>query len=299
MRLRLPALSVWVLLSIPGAASAQAPDAWWTGPMLANSAGTLPRGHVLVEPYFYDVASRRSNGYGTRSYLLYGASNRLTIGLIPVLGLRAANGRARSSGVDFGDLTLVAQYGLTRAREGRRVPTTALMIQETLPTGRYDRLGMRSGDGIGSGSYATTAGLNLQTSVRGPRGHALRVRVNLSGTLSRSARVAGVSVFGTPEAFRGTASPGAAYFADTSVEYSLRRRFAMAADVFCSGAGRTTLTGSPPVSGPRSSRAIGVAPAIELSLTQNLGVLFGVRVIPAGAHTSGSITPAIAINFVR
>lgn len=299
MRLSLPALSVWVLLCIPGAASAQAPDAWWTGPMLANSAGTLPRGHVLAEPYFYDVASGRSNSYGTRSYLLYGASNRLTIGLIPVLGLRATHGRAGASGVDVGDLTLIAQYELTRAREGGRVPTTALMIQETLPTGQYDRLSARSGDGIGSGSYTTTAGLNLQTSVRGPRGHALRVRVNLSGTLSGRARVDGVSVFGTPEAFRGTASPGAAYFADMSVEYSLRRRFAIAADVFCSGTGRTLLTGSPPVSSLRSIHAVGVAPAIELSLTQNLGVLFGVRVIPAGAHTPGSITPAIAINFVH
>ncbi len=25
-------------------------DAWWTGPMLAPSAATLPRGHFLIEP---------------------------------------------------------------------------------------------------------------------------------------------------------------------------------------------------------------------------------------------------------
>ena len=30
-------------------------DAWWTGPMLAPSAATLPRGHFLIEPYLYDV----------------------------------------------------------------------------------------------------------------------------------------------------------------------------------------------------------------------------------------------------
>ena len=30
-------------------------DAWWTGPMLAPSAATLPQGHFLIEPYFYDV----------------------------------------------------------------------------------------------------------------------------------------------------------------------------------------------------------------------------------------------------
>jgi hypothetical protein len=27
-------------------------DAWWTGPILAASGATLPRGHYLIEPYF-------------------------------------------------------------------------------------------------------------------------------------------------------------------------------------------------------------------------------------------------------
>ncbi|MBV8306567.1 MAG: transporter, partial [Gammaproteobacteria bacterium] len=26
-------------------------DAWWTGPMLAPNAATLPQGHALIEPY--------------------------------------------------------------------------------------------------------------------------------------------------------------------------------------------------------------------------------------------------------
>jgi hypothetical protein len=296
MRLSVFALGVCVLLSIPGPASAQAPDAWWTGPMLANSAATLPRGHVLLEPYFYDVASAHANGYGSRSYLLYGASNRLTIGLIPVLGFTAA---AASPGVSFGDLTLIAQYGLTRSREGHHMPATALMIQETMPTGKYDRLNGRPGDGVGGGSYTTTVGLNLQTYVRAPTGRVLRMRVNVSGTMSNGARVDGVSVFGTPEGFHGTAAPGAAFFADTSFEYSLTRRVAVATDVFCSGNGRTQVTGWPSVNGSSSSHAVGVAPAVELSFTQSLGVLLGVRIIPSGGHTARSITPAVAINFVH
>ena len=32
-------------------------DAWWTGPLLAASASSLPRGHFLVEPYLYDIIS--------------------------------------------------------------------------------------------------------------------------------------------------------------------------------------------------------------------------------------------------
>src|SRR5271154_5096031 len=40
-------------------------EAWWTGPMLANNASTLPRGHFLVEPYLYDVISPHTNGFGS------------------------------------------------------------------------------------------------------------------------------------------------------------------------------------------------------------------------------------------
>ena len=42
-------------------------DAWWTGPMLAPSAATLPSGHMLIEPYLFDVMSDgRFDANGTR-----------------------------------------------------------------------------------------------------------------------------------------------------------------------------------------------------------------------------------------
>jgi hypothetical protein len=72
------------LLTLPSPALAQETthqaltDAWWTGPLLAPSANTLPRGHVLIEPYLYDVISQgfyiaqgtkvstpHSNGFGS------------------------------------------------------------------------------------------------------------------------------------------------------------------------------------------------------------------------------------------
>lgn len=43
----------------------------------------------------------------------------------------------------------------------------------------------------------------------------------------------------------------------------------------------------------------GFAPAVEYSWTPNLGVLVGVRVIPGNRTTPSSVTPAVAINYVR
>ena len=48
-----------------------------------------------------------------------------------------------------------------------------------------------------------------------------------------------------------------------------------------------------------ASDAFGVAPAVEYSWKPTLGVLLGARVIAAGRNTAASITPAVAVNFVR
>src|ERR1700731_1274459 len=74
-------------------------DAWWTGPMLAPSAATLPQGHMLVEPYLYDVmtdghfdmhgtrhASVREHDIGSLSYILYGNRRRVSVGCLPRFG---------------------------------------------------------------------------------------------------------------------------------------------------------------------------------------------------------------------
>ena len=37
-------------------------DAWWTGPLLAAAAGSLPLGHFLFEPYFFEFRSLCQRG---------------------------------------------------------------------------------------------------------------------------------------------------------------------------------------------------------------------------------------------
>src|SRR5690348_4368615 len=134
-------------------------DAWWTGPMLAPSAATLPRGHFLIEPYLYDITSPHSNGFGSLTYVNYGLADKLTVGMIPIFGFNKINNGPSSSGVGVGDLTLQTQYGLTKFHDGSWIPTTSFAVQETLPTGKYDQLGDRLSDGLGSGAFTTTVAL--------------------------------------------------------------------------------------------------------------------------------------------
>ncbi|MDE2088292.1 MAG: transporter, partial [Xanthomonadaceae bacterium] len=200
-----------------------------------------------------------------------------------------------------------AQYRLTRFREGSWLPTLAVQLQETLPTGRYDMLA-RASDGLGGGAWATTLGLNAQSYFWMPNGRLLRMRLNLTRTFSGHADVSGASVYGTAPGFRGTARPGDAFYLGTSFEYSLTRRWVLALDLFRSHGAATRVDGTadpadalpvPVHLQSGSSDAYGYAPAVEYSFNANLGVLLGARVIAGGHNATRSITPAIAINYVH
>jgi hypothetical protein len=290
----------------PRADRQQLNDAWWTGPMLANNASTLPRGHFLLEPYLYDEISPHTNGFGSLTYIEYGLANRFTIGLIPTFGYNKVSDALSSSSPGVGDVTVLAQYRLTQFHEQHKLPTISLMLQETFPSGKYDQLGARPSDGLGAGAYTTTLALNSQTYFWMPTGRILRMRLNATQSLSAYANVAGVSVYGTSPGFQGHAKPGASTFVDAAWEYSLTRNWVLALDATYRHTANTRITGNDPAQSPPniqlnsgSSDAIGFAPALEYNWKPTIGVLVGTRIIALGHNISTTLTPAIAINYVH
>ena len=288
--------------------------------MLAPSAATLPPGHFLIEPYLYDVTVRgrfdldgvrrsapRSNGFGSLTYVLYGLADEVSIGVIPTPGYNEGSGGPSSAGVGQGDVTLQFQHRLAQFHEGGRIPTISLAVQETFPTGKYDRLGNRPNDGFGSGAYTTTVALFSQTYFWLPNGRILRMRLNVLPAFSSTVSVEDVRVYRTGAGFLGHARPGSSIFVDAAWEYSLTRRWVLALDATHRHRGNTPATGYD-ILGPSPARiqlnsgpsdAFGLAPAIEYNWKRNLGVLVGARVIAAGRNTAATVTPAVAINFVH
>lgn len=316
-----------VLAFGPVAAVAEAPapasprqaidDAWWTGPLLAAGASTLPKGHVLIEPYFYDFRTtgrfdqdgrRRhvpnDDSFGSQSYLLYGLTDDVTVGLIPHFGYRSLRNGTSSSGLQVGDLTLQGQYRLTKYREGSWVPTMSVVVQESLPIGKHDRLENQPNDGFGSGAYATSVGLNSQVYFWTPNGRILRTRLDLNYTRSAKAGVEGMSVYGTPTGFSGKAAPGQVFTADLAFEYSLTRRWVLALDLGYEHDAATRVAGTvgaaatPFRASYGSSEAFVLAPAVEYNFSSQLGVIMGARIVAAGRNTTSTVAPAIAINYV-
>ena len=153
--------------------------------------------------------------------MLYGLTDRITAGVLPRFGYNVPPG-ASSSGFGVGDVTLQLGYGLTRYEDTHPVPSTALVLQETLPTGRYDRLSQPS-DGFGAGAYTTAVAFYSQDYFWMPTGRILRTRLDITYAVSSSVNVEGLSVYGTAPGFSGGAYAGNSFTADAAAEYSLTR----------------------------------------------------------------------------
>jgi hypothetical protein len=292
-------------------------DAWWTGPMLANTPATAPRGHYLAETYLYDVTTQgaykasgarqsapHANGYGSLTYLIYGLSDKTGIGLIPTAGYNTARGEPSSAGPGLGDLTVLLQRRLTTFKACRPIPIVSVAVEQTLPTGQYDHLGTRPTNGLGAGVYATNPELLSQMYFWLPNHRVVRTRLDLSDAFSHSVTIQDASVYGTSAGFRGTGHPGSSFYFDNSWEYSLTRSWVLATDITYRNNANTRVIGSdahgaPVILNSGSSDAWSLAPAVEYSWRPWIGVLLGVRLTSAGRNASDTITPAIAVNIVH
>jgi hypothetical protein len=294
-------------------------DAWWTGPIVAAGAGTLPKGHALIEPYVYDVHSSGyfdghgdyqnsadGHSYGSLTYMLYGITDTFTAGLIPTFGYNVLEGGENSSGVGLGDLSVQAQYRLAQFHEGSAWPTMSVVLQESLPTGEYDQLDSIA-DGNGTGTYATTLGLYSQYYFWLPTGRILRARFNLSHTWSQSTSVKNTSVYGTADGFSGRGQLGNSFMATLSGEYSLTRNWVIALDLIYQHDNGAHVYGTQTQSSGQlmtidahapTSWKFGVAPAIEYNWTSRVGLIVGARWFATGQNAGASVTPVAALNMV-
>lgn len=312
MRSNIPAI---VLLLGAGVANANTnqprDDAWWTGPLLAASPGSLTPGHFLIEPYLFDAIPQghydndgrrhpgpHANDFGSQSYLLYGLTNTVGVGLIPRFGFNDVGGGRGSSKVGVGDLSVQAQYGLTRFQEGSWIPTTAFVVQETLPTGKYDRLGDHPADGLGLGTYSTNLALYSQYFFWMPNGRILRTRLDVSYQISGSAGVRDVSVYGTDEGFRGRARPGNVTVVDAAGEYSMTQHWVLAMDVVYEHDGSTHVHGAGLDFNTGESHTWSLAPAIEYNFNSRVGVIAGAKLTVAGRNATAVVIPVAAVNIV-
>ncbi len=303
-----------------GARRQSVDDAWWTGPLLASPGAAMPKGHLVVETYLFDEIVQahyddsgaragvpRSDGFASQTYFFYGLTDTVTLGLAARFGYQHPGQGPSSSRIGVGDTTVRAQLQFAQWRAECWVPTISLMLAETLPTGRYDRLGGRLSDGHGEGAHTLTVALYSQRPFWLPTGRILRGRLNLAWSFSDHVDIRDASVYGTSSGFRGRATPGQMFEVDLGTEYSLSHQWVLALDIdYLRGSGATLLGSYPAAQGggvvtvsdySNPSRSLSVAPAIEYNWNAGIGVIAGVMVPVSGRNSGAGYTPAIALNM--
>ncbi len=295
-------------------------DAWWTGPLLASPGAAMPKGHLVIESYLFDEIDQahyddsgardsvpRTDGFASQTYFFYGLTDTVTLGLADRFGYQHPSQGPSSSRIGVGDTTVRAQWELAQWRAERWVPTISLMLAETLPTGRFDRLGARLSDGHGGGAHTMTVALYSQRPFWLPTGRILRGRLNLAWSFSDPVDIQDASVYGTGNAFRGRATPGETFEVDLGTEYSLSHQWVLALDIYYLHGASTAVLGSyPPAQGgpvvivsdySKPSRLLSVAPAVEYNWNASIGMIAGVLVPVSGRNTGAGYTPTIALNM--
>ncbi len=295
-------------------------SAWWTGPLFAATPATLARGHFDIEPFFYDTLSQgryddhwrrvstpHSSDIQSQWDFMYGLSDDFMLSILPSFGY---NGPAHlsTSRIEGGDVTVRLQQKVLTYREGHYVPTLSVAVDETLPTGKYDRLAPDE-YGMGTGAYQTTLSLYSQYFLWPGGERILRMRLDTSYSFAdHEVGIRGASVYGTDAGFRGHARSGNAVTVDFALEYSLTQRLAPALDVIYRHDDSTGVRGRVATfsgSGPTafitrdlgSSESLRLAPALEMSWSAHVGTLVGVAFTVAGRNSAATVTPMLAINF--
>jgi len=297
-------------------------DAWFTGPLDAPNPTPIPVGHFYAEPYLigsinygsydgeWNVHRLAHNNYSLISSTLLetGLLPNLSLAVLPEFGYNIAGEGENSSGLRFGDFQVRLKYMLHKFKEGSCLPTITLAFMEIFPTGSYDDLGSRPANGFGSGAYTSRFALYSQDYFWLPNGRILRARFDFTANVPfGNVGVHNVSVYGTPDGFKGIAKVGNSYTADLGLEYSITSNWVGVMEFVYQHGDSSLTTGTqrlesglvsvPFRSTSSSSEYWSVAPALEYNFNSNVGIIAGAEISFAGRNTGAAVIPQVALSW--
>jgi hypothetical protein len=128
--------------------------------------------------------------------------------------------------------------------------------------------------------------------------HRLRMWARVSQPLNE-VTLHGVSSYGTPQGFLGRVVPGSSAELGIGDEVGLDQQWALALDVLQDFAKAPHLramsvTGAMP---DIEGSCFWLAPGIEYSPTEHLGIIAGVEISMAGRNTPSQVIPQVAVNM--
>ena len=288
---------------------------WYTGPLITPSATMMPPGFANYQPYVF-VSGTYAAYNSQRSTVSMPArieakmTNTLFFGITDTLDINAtlsAFGQWQSghSGGGFGDLPIT--IGFPICKQGLYVPQMKFTISELFPTGRYQHL---NSNGLllsatGQGSYQTTFGFAMSKLLFWSTQHPTNTRLFVGYTIPTPVHVRGFNAYGGGYGTKGTVRPGNTFITDLGLELSLTQSWVFACDFVYSASNKTTFHGQSGMTSSQPTASVGggsndnlsLAPAIEYSWGDNIGVLAGAWFSVYGRNSSAFAQGIISFSY--
>ncbi len=290
---------------------------WYTGPLIASSASTVPPGQIMLQPYLYLTTNyaqfneHRKSINTPNTFIMIpllafetGITNWMDITIVPQGFFRWESGKF---GDGFGDFPV--QLGFQLYNETPYIPKMRLVVGTLFPTGKYQHLNAHKLglDATGQGAYQTILGLNISKVLWWFKLHPIATRLATSYTIpDHRVSVKGFNAFGGGYHTNGNVKIGSTLTLDLGVEVSITQRWVFATDVVYTTSSKTTFSGNPGITsdglpasnGSPSSDQFSLAPAIEYNLNENAGFIGGVWFTVTGRNSANFVSVLLSYTIV-
>lgn len=266
---------------------------WFTGSVFPPAAVNAPPNHPVIATIAlftvtYGTYSDNWKFQGTDNTYAFNPYLEFLFGLTDHIGVdmyasMISNHKKGESFTHLQDTIVLLGFQIARDKPKTWIPDIRLTLQETLPTGKYEKLNPKkmSIDSTGQGSYQT--GFNLITQKLFPfQNTFLLLKWTLTYLFPSPVHVQGYNTYGGGKGTSGKVYPGQTLYLYFSGEYSFTQHWAFAFDMDFQYQQKSTFSGDPGQT-DGIPNAVGTLPLVQMSFSPQIeynfsdhsGLLFG------------------------
>ncbi len=284
---------------------------WFTGPLFTPNAITLEPGHPGIEPIV--IFTNFYGKYDANGHLRHtpkmtnilpcvdcqgGITERIGV---EVIAFVAQNFSRNVSSTNFKDSILRVGYQISNDIKHTWIPDFRIVVQETLPTGKYQKLKLQKfgTDCSGQGVFQTGLYLVTQKLFFADSCHPLRLRGVAGYFFQSSRKVKGLNFYGGGINTNGIVHPGNYMTFFLLSEYALTRKWALACELnYQRGkAGRYSWKSGQQCALP-SYNQFTIYPEIQHTLSKNTALVFGGAFTASGKNSNAYYSLAWAYLYI-
>lgn len=291
-------------------------DPLYAGTLLAIYPKNTAPGYVSIEPFLFFTSrygdynknwSLESKKNISQIELLMTTETGITQFLdISVLVSGFYSNRSGRESIRYGDTEILIGWQVSVDRKGVWVPDFRVLLGESFPTGKYQKLNPSKGgsDGSGSGSYETLFILVLQKIFYSIPNHPYNLNLNLYYIAPTKTKVSGFNVYGGGFGTKGTVCPGYQLIANLGFEYSFNRYWEWGMDVryeyqrkskFSGKKGK--IEGMTAKVGGGPSVSVSLAPSLGYNFSEKLSIIWGTWFSVTGKNSESFISAVGSVYY--